>query len=590
MPRPVDYGYDSLNRLSSVTDNLTSGGTTLYHYDDTGRLSSYDYPNGLSHAFGYDTFSRTQSVKVGSAIGTPQESLVASYGYTFYATGNRHTVSELTGRVVTWGYDNLWRLQNETIAGSATAGSIGYTYDAVGNRLSRTSTVPGIASQTEGYNTDDENNSATFDSDGNMKAVGSNQYAYDAENRLTSLNTGQAVYAYDGDGQLVSRTIGGVTTTYLIDSDNPTGYTQIAEERVGGAVVKSYVYGSQRISMRASGGTRFYGYDAHSGVRTLMDSTGSVTDTYEYDAFGSVIGKTGTSDNAFTYRGEQVDSALGLQYLRARWRNPGLGSFTTRDTWEGLPAYTFAGQRPTVLFDPTGHLEIPDVSIGAVEVPLSRGGGTSSPVSSASCGLSRSVVNQNGSGLSASIDLCVSIGKMRFLSFAGSGAFLAASEQQEYATHMIGVLRTLRGRSHLSIPGTTYTEDAVRRMLTEAPTDSDIYQGLFSAVFVDADQDPAGEKVIQDSHPGATGIKYGRIAFVSSGGDIWPFSIMTRADNVMHEAAHTVEFYQRFSGSLDTDREGRSVEQFNRLVGAFTRAQYYTENTYEAFAFAVEHM
>jgi YD repeat-containing protein len=137
----VGYGYDALNRLATVTDHVGGGGTTTYRYDDGGRLGSYDYPNGVSSGFTYDALDRVQSIKIGTGLGTANEQLVASFGYTFYATGNRHTLTELNGRGVTWGYDSLWRLTNETIAGSTVAGAISYGYDNVGNRLSRTSSV-----------------------------------------------------------------------------------------------------------------------------------------------------------------------------------------------------------------------------------------------------------------------------------------------------------------------------------------------------------------------------------------------------------------------------------------------------------------
>jgi hypothetical protein len=54
---------------------------------------------------------------------------------------------------------------------------------------------------------------------------------------------------YDGDGNLVNETGGCVTTKYLIDSLNPTGYAQVLDELVSGAVTKTYTYGlQQRIS------------------------------------------------------------------------------------------------------------------------------------------------------------------------------------------------------------------------------------------------------------------------------------------------------------------------------------------------------
>jgi hypothetical protein len=46
--------------------------------------------------------------------------------------------------------------------------------------------------------------------------------------------------AYDGDGNRVSETAGGVTTTYLVDALNPTGYSQVLDELVSGSVTKMY--------------------------------------------------------------------------------------------------------------------------------------------------------------------------------------------------------------------------------------------------------------------------------------------------------------------------------------------------------------
>ena len=43
----------------------------------------------------------------------------------------------------------------------------------------------------------------------------------------------------------------------------------------------------------------FYGYDGHGNVRFLTNSTGTVTDTYQYDAFGRLIASTGSTPNNF---------------------------------------------------------------------------------------------------------------------------------------------------------------------------------------------------------------------------------------------------------------------------------------------------
>src|SRR5215469_17270912 len=78
-------------------------------------------------------------------------------------------------------------------------------------------------------------------------------------------------------------------------------------------------YGLSRISESQASGTSFYGYDGHGSVRLLADSTGAITDRYDYDAFGNIISQVGTTPNVYLYSGEQNDPNLGLYYLRARY-------------------------------------------------------------------------------------------------------------------------------------------------------------------------------------------------------------------------------------------------------------------------------
>jgi hypothetical protein len=53
---------------------------------------------------------------------------------------------------------------------------------------------------------------------------------------------------YDGDGNRVAKTVGGVTTNYLVDTQNPTGYAQVVDELQSGTVMRTYSYGLERIS------------------------------------------------------------------------------------------------------------------------------------------------------------------------------------------------------------------------------------------------------------------------------------------------------------------------------------------------------
>jgi hypothetical protein len=54
------------------------------------------------------------------------------------------------------------------------------------------------------------------------------------------LTHGALSMVYDGDGNRVSETAGGVTTQFLVDTLNPTGYSQVLDELVSGSVTKTY--------------------------------------------------------------------------------------------------------------------------------------------------------------------------------------------------------------------------------------------------------------------------------------------------------------------------------------------------------------
>jgi len=113
---------------------------------------------------------------------------------------------------------------------------------------------------------------------------------------------------------LAPKTANGVTTRYLVDSLNPTGYAQVVDELVGGAVQREYTNGLQRISQnQVISGTwapSFYEYDGGGSVRQLTNLAGTVTDTYAYDAFGNKITSTGSTPNNYLYRAEQYDPDL----------------------------------------------------------------------------------------------------------------------------------------------------------------------------------------------------------------------------------------------------------------------------------------
>ena len=88
-------------------------------------------------------------------------------------------------------------------------------------------------------------------------------------------------------------------------------------------MTRTYAYGLTRISenqlVAGVWTPSFYGYDGHGNVRFLANSAASVTDSYDYDAFGMPIRTSGTTPNNYLYSGERYDSSVGLYDLRARY-------------------------------------------------------------------------------------------------------------------------------------------------------------------------------------------------------------------------------------------------------------------------------
>jgi RHS repeat-associated protein len=204
------------------------------------------------------------------------------------------------------------------------------------------------------------------DANGNTITSEGHSYTYDFEDRLIAKDGNAITVVYDGDGERVAKTVGGVTTKYLVDGLNPTGYWQVLEETASGAVQTRYTYGTSIVSettdVAGLSTTSYYGYDGHGNITFLTDTNGVVTDQYQYDSWGNVLARTGATANTRFYAGEEIDPDLGLINLRARQYKATVGRFVSADAQFGnrerpatLNRYLYADGDPTNRVDPTGH-------------------------------------------------------------------------------------------------------------------------------------------------------------------------------------------------------------------------------------------
>ena len=134
----------------------------------------------------------------------------------------------------------------------------------------------------------------------------------------------------------MSETVDGSTTTYLDDPNQ--AYDQVLEEyEPGGALSATYIRGLDLLFQDRGGAKSYYAKDGLGSTRALTDASGTVTDTYDYDAYGDLTASTGATPNEFLFAGYQHDAAIGQDFLRARYYNAAVGRFSSFDTFEGGP-------------------------------------------------------------------------------------------------------------------------------------------------------------------------------------------------------------------------------------------------------------
>jgi RHS repeat-associated protein len=103
--------------------------------------------------------------------------------------------------------------------------------------------------------------------------------------------------------------------------------------------------------------TFYYHADQQGNIRSLTDAFGSVTDAYNYDAYGSQVLEAGSlgTHNSLGYASQFTDGS-GLVYMRARYYDPATQQFLTRDPLAAATGhpYVYAGANPINAVDPTG--------------------------------------------------------------------------------------------------------------------------------------------------------------------------------------------------------------------------------------------
>ena len=109
------------------------------------------------------------------------------------------------------------------------------------------------------------------------------------------------------------------------------GMNIAAETDGSGTVTAKYYRGISLISQERSGTVSYYQFNGHGDVTGLTDTSGNVTASYQYDAFGVELNPNQSDPNPFRYCGEYFDPETNNIYLRNRYYSPSNGRFLTED-------------------------------------------------------------------------------------------------------------------------------------------------------------------------------------------------------------------------------------------------------------------
>ena len=349
----TSYTYDAAGRMLTA---VSGSGTTTYAYDTLGRLSTTAFPNTTGETRTYD--STTGDLVEIEAKNTSTNAVISSQTYTFDALGRKTTETNAGGSVRSFSYDTAGQLTAEVRTGT-NAYSVGYSYDAAGNRLTKT-----LGGVTEYYDYDSANKlqsagakSYTYDDAGNTTSVtaGSDTttLSWDGAERMTGITYPSSAtnsFTYNGLGQRVGKTDSTGTLSYKL-ADDAIDSNVLADGQA------TYQYGMGLVSEVRGGNTRVYHADSLGTTRAMSGSSGSASASLETDAFGQTVSVGGTF-TPFGFaggHGYQSDPDSGLMKLGHRYYDASIGRFLSRDPiQDGDNWYVYCGNDPLNSVDPSG--------------------------------------------------------------------------------------------------------------------------------------------------------------------------------------------------------------------------------------------
>src|SRR5579862_2530089 len=319
-------------------------------YQAFGPVKAIAYANGIAESRHFDADYRNTQL---SARGNmPVESL--SYGYD--AADNVLSVADgvVQGNSQTLGYDALNRLTSA----QGPYGTLAYTYDENGNRLT-------------------ESSSATTDGLG-----ASASFSYNQAGQLSAVSNGSGQsltqYTYDGFGHRTVK-IGSVTGTTIYQYDAQDRLLEESDGQGNGLVDYVYLDGLPIAIFQPTDGKIFFLHTDRLGTPQMAtDFSQNVVWSTTYQPFGLMSSTPAIIDQNLRLPGQEADLETGLNHNGFRDYLPAFGRYIERDPIGlagGLNAYVYAKNSPLSNIDLLGLCAISQVADAAYAAGLNGAGG-----------------------------------------------------------------------------------------------------------------------------------------------------------------------------------------------------------------------
>jgi RHS repeat-associated protein len=354
----IVYGYNTNHQVTSVTVNGAALLTSAT-YEPLGSVNGWSWGNGTSEVRAYNTDGNLAQVNAIEAH---------TYAYDNALRISGITNSSNSALSWTYGYDLLDRITS----GAATSTTLGWTYDADGNRLTQTGSVAGTYTPSTTSNrlnsiTGSPARTYTYDAAGHTLTYASDTFTFYDDGRMKTAKVGSSTttYVYNALGQRIEKS-GGTAGTVLMSYDQ-AGHI-LGEYSSTGALVQETVWMGDipvaTIRPNGSSVSVYYVHADHLNAPRMVTqpSTNDIAWRWDTDPFGTASPNQnpaglGTFSYNLRYPGQYYDVETGLNQNYLRDFDPATGRYVESDPIGlkgGINTYAYATGSPVLYTDRLG--------------------------------------------------------------------------------------------------------------------------------------------------------------------------------------------------------------------------------------------